>query len=1069
MKVNRRKFLKAGSLAALGSALAGSRPAAVFAEGSAVLEFADLSRNFAAPPGSVRSSCYWWWFNGLVDKEGITRDLEEYHAKGMGEVLLVNSAGGLGGVPFPKGAALFSEEWKELYRHAMSEAKRLDIAVGINLCSGWCMGGPWIKPEDSGRWYLQSELEVEGPRSFSGPLPLPGNRAGYDKVFNPPGYKDYIDLPLERLDYRDTAVVAMRCKEAPGEGSTDKTTAVENHAGKTTSAGRISGKRAVTLDAKTNHRDASNFIMAVDVMKPLLEQWHDEPGDEPVRPSDVLDLTGKMDKNGHLDWQVPPGKWKIIRTGHRMTGSRLSIAQPEGDGLSVDWFNRRGVELQFEHLGKLFIAEAAKVGNKPKYFCDDSFEDGFPNWTENILEQFKKYRGYDATPYLPVLSGYLIGSAAVSDRFLNDYRKTLGDCMADEHYKRFADLCHEQGMLVQNEASGPSRSGTMCMDGLKNQGRSDLPMGEFWLGPDHTDESTLTDDKPYGTSRLDKGQNKVTKMAASAGHVYGHTIISAEAFTSFRHWLDYPGSLKQALDRAYCEGINRIAIHTSTATRPRDGKPGYEYGAGTHFNPNVTWWEFSKPFFDYVARCQYLLRAGRFCADVLFYNGDVTPNLVAQKHIDPSLGKGYDYDVCNEEVLLTRLSCRNGKLTLPDGMSYAVLVLPDTTRMPLKVLEKIAQLVEAGATVVGPRPVEDSGLLNFPRCDEEIKALSDRLWGATDGKGSTRNVYGSGMVFDGVPIRGILAQKNILPDFEYSGGEDVRLDFIHRTTPEAEIYFITNRHGRAVRSDCSFRVVGHTPQLWNPVSGTRNTKINYKLVDGRLVVPLQFAAFQSWFVVFSKNTRLMPAVVRDNFPGQEIVQELTGVWDVAFDTHWGGPSRVRFDQLQDWSKSDDMRIRYYSGKAVYTKEFEFAGVTGERVADATRERAADATRGRVAGATGVSVAGTAGESVAGEAAVAGRVFLDLGLVKNIARVVLNGKDLGIVWTAPWQVELSSALKSGSNRLEIEVINLWPNRLIGDAGLPPEQRLTNTNIPFKGDAPLLSSGLLGPVTLKKVVG
>ena len=1040
MQLNRRKFLQAGSVAALGSVLARSRSTASILQNISILELADMSRNFGTPPGSVKSSCYWWWFNGLVDKEGITRDLEEFHAKGMGEVLLVNSAGGLGGVPFPQGAMLFSEEWKELYRHAMSEAKRLDIAVGINLCSGWCMGGPWIKPEDSGRWYLQSELEVEGPQLFSGQLPQPGNRTGYDKVFNPPGYKDYIDLPLEKLDYRDTAVVAIRCNDAKGKpvgsGAAQGEPTPSNPAqGNRIVSNRIAGKRAATLDAKTNHRDASNFIMAVDVMKPLLEQWHNEPDDVPFQPQDVIDLTGKMDKNGHLDWQVPPGKWKIIRTGHRMTGSRLSIAQPEGDGLSVDWFNRRGVELQFEHLGKMFIGEAAKVGNKPKYFCDDSFEDGFPNWTENILEQFKKYRGYDATPYLPVLSGYLIGSAAVSDRFLNDYRKTLGDCMADGHYQTFADLCHQHGMLVQNEASGPSRSGTMCMDGLKNQGRSDLPMGEFWLGLQQEDESTLTDDKPYGTSRLDKGQNKVTKMAASAGHIYGHTIISAEAFTSFRHWLDYPGSLKQALDRAYCEGINRIAIHTSTATRPRDGKPGYEYGAGTHFNPNTTWWEMSKPFFDYVGRCQYMLRSGRFCADVLFYNGDVTPNLVAQKHVDPSLGKGYDYDVCNEEVLLTRLSCRNGKLTLPDGMSYEVLVLPDTTRMPLKVLKKIAQLVKAGATVIGPRPVEDSGLLNYPACDDEIKALSARLWGPIDGKNVTQHRYGAGTICHGISIRETLAQKNIVPDFEYTGDEGVWLDFIHRTTPEAEIYFITNRHGRTLRSDCSFRITGHTPQLWNPTDGKRKTKINYRLADNRLIVPLKFEAFQSWFVVFPKNNRLMPADVArtpdasntpntlDSFPEQQIVQELTGEWDVAFDTHWGGPAHVRFDQLRDWSRSDDLQIRYYSGKAVYTRKFDYTAAAGEPV------------------------------------------YLDLGVVKNIARVALNDQDLGIVWTAPWQVDISPALKSGSNQLKIEVINLWPNRLIGDAGLAPEKRLTNTNILFKKDAPLLPSGLLGPVTLR----
>ena len=559
-------------------------------------------------------------------------------------------------------------------------------------------------------------------------------------------------------------------------------------------------------------------------------------------------------------------------------------------------------------------------------------------------------------------------------------------------------------------------------------------MGEFWLAPNHEDESTLTDDKPYGTSRLDKSQNKVTKMAASAGHIYGHNIISAEAFTSFRHWLDYPGSLKQALDRAYCEGINRIAIHTSTATRPRDGKPGYEYGAGTHFNPNVTWWEMSGPFFDYVGRCQHLLRSGHFCADVLFYNGDITPNLVEQKHIAPSLGPGYDYDVCNEEVLLTRLDCKDGQLTLPDGMRYEVFVLPDTTRMPLKVLEKIAALVKAGATIIGPRPVEDSGLLDYPTCDDKIKILAARLW---DG----------GLIHNGPTIREILIKKNILPDFEYSGtgasdgsgapadpgntsaDKPVWIDFIHRSTPEAEIYFLTNRHGRSVRSDCSFRITTGAPQLWNAIDGKIRTRLDYRITNGRMILPLKFEAFQSWFVIFPKNEELASSNNRDrsaepgtNFPDLQLLQELAGPWNVEFDTHWGGPAHVRFGQLLDWSTSEDPQIKYYSGKAIYTKEFDCRFGTKKPV------------------------------------------YLDLGVVKNIARVILNGQDLGIVWTAPWQTDLSPALKNGKNELRIEVINLWPNRLIGDAALPPEKRLTITNIPFKKEAALLPSGLLGPVTL-----
>ncbi len=966
-----------------------------------------LFKNFVTPPETAGSSCYWWWFNGLVDEEGIRRDLEAFKAKGMSGVLLVNSSDGLGGARIPQGAKFLSEDWKALYRFAMKEAKRLNIEVGINLSSGWCMGGPWIRPENAGRWYLQSTLELKGPQSFRGTLPLPGNRAGYDKVFNPPGYKEYIDLPLEQLDYRDTSVVAIR-------------TPAKEHT--------LTGSRAALLDAKTNRKDASNFAKSFEITDPVQAPWVNSASDEAIPLTDVIDLTGKMDTGGWLRWEVPSGTWTIVRTGHRMTGSKLMIAQPEGDGLSIDWFDKKGVELQFEHLGKVFIEEAAKVGAKPAYFCDDSFEDGFPNWTEKILEKFRHYRGYDAAPYLPVLSGYLIGSADISDRFLNDYRRTIADCMADEHYGHFAALCHRQGMLVQNEAAGPSRSGTICIDGLKNLGRSDLPAGEFWLAPKHEDQENLADDKSYGVSRLDFGQNKVTKMVASAAHIYGRKLASAEAFTSFRHWTDYPGSLKQALDRAFCEGINRIVIHTSTATRPKDGVPGYEYGAGTHFNPNVTWWEFSSPFFSYVARSQYLLRAGHFVADVLFYNGDIAPNLVAQKHIPAALGRGYDYDVCNAEVLLERVRVRNGRLVLPDGMQYRILVLPDSTRMPVAVLKKIKALLEQGALVMGAPPQTDSGLANYPQCDTAIQQLAKMLWKEpVSGKGIT---VGKGRLFYPGSVRAVLESMHCQPDFEVAN-TSAWIDFIHRTTEDAEIYFITNRKKEAVLSNCIFRVTGKQPELWDPVSGKRWWPV-YQQEQGRTKITLSLDVFQSVFVVFPKvKTKDLPAPAPGIWQRPDAfrkLQELTGSWELQFDPQWGGPTAIRFESLQDWSRHTDPGIRYYSGKVVYRKQVSFRDVLPS-----------------------------------------GALFLDLGVVKNICRVWLNDTDLGIVWTAPWRVEVTGKWKQGVNDIRIEVINLWPNRLIGDAGLPPEQRRTRTNIPFKKEDPLLPSGLLGPVMLVSFAG
>lgn len=1010
MKTSRRKFIKISSIAATIPLVNLESKAELFvATNNKIAAPSLLESNFFKPPQVNKSACYWWWFNARVDHAGITRDLEEFKAKGISEVAMINSSGGLSGVPYPAGVPFLSEEWKELYRFAMKEAKRIGIEVGINLCSGWSMGGPWIKPENACRWYLQSQLEVVGPKKLDEKLPLPNPRDRYDHVFNPPGYKEYIDLPLEQLDYQDTAIVAFQL--------TDE---VNN---------KITGPRANVLPAKNNHRDATSWSRASDSAGPTLYPWHNNPADRPIPVAKVIDLTNKV-KDGQIIWDVPPGKWVIVRTGHRMTGSKVMVAQPEGAGLSVDWFDHKGVDIQFENLGKVFLEEAAKVGNKPKYFCDDSFEDGFPNWTHNILTYFKKYRGYDALPYLPVLLGYNIGSAEISDRFLHDYRKTLGDCMADEHYKHFAELCHNNGVLMQNESAGPSRSSTVSIDGLKNLGRSDFPMGEFWLGINHDKEGGLSEELSFGLTRIiggADGQNINTKMVASASHIYGKQTASAEAFTSYRHWADAPSNLKQALDRAFCEGINRIALHTSTASRPSDGKPGYEYGAGTHFNPNVTWWDRSGAFFDYVARCQFLLRSGKFVADVLYYNGDGVPNLVDIKKINPGLGSGYDYDVCNEEVLLTRLSVKNGKIVLPDGMSYRILVLPPSARMPVAVLKKLKELVAAGATILGEKPIMDSGLKNYPLCDQEIRQLGIQLWGKIDGKKIKLNHYGSGRVFTGVTERNILMNDGILPDFRFTGSENF-IDFIHRTTKAEEVYFLTNRHNNTCSTTVTFRIKNRRPQLWDPVSGKILKAPQYKVEKDGISLALTFEAFQSVFVVFPLKDQ-MEAKVKSEFLFQDPtllshLSTLEGPWEVHFDPNWGGPASVTFANLQDWSKNEDPKIKYYAGKATYVKSFDFPELpTGKQV------------------------------------------FLNLGLVKDIAGVKLNGKDYGTIWTKPWQVEISDQIKKTGNVLEIEIINQWPNRLIGDAALPKEQRLTNTNIVFKKTDPLLPSGLIGPVTIK----
>jgi len=962
----------------------------------------ELSRDFQSPPDSAKPSCYWMWFNNNVDKQGITRDLEEFKAKGMGGAYIYCLSPETCGTRIPQGPVFLSPEWKELYKHALQEANRLGLEMGINLGSGWLMGGPWITPENGCRWFLQSELKLTGPQRFSGALPLPGPKDGYD---SPPQLQvgRYINLPFEQVDYRDTAVVAFREPERARLGNEDP--------------------RRKNLPAKSNRQDANVFTHPRTVMDQTLTPWSALPDDQPIAPGEVIDLTSKVGPDGKLDWDVPEGKWTIIRTGHRLTGSRMTAAARGGEGLAVDFFSSSAVDVQWENVAKIYLAEAGPlVGKTLKYCGTDSFEDGYPNWTEKMLTEFQRYRGYDPKPFLPVLAGRLVGSAELSDRFLHDYRKTLADCMADNHYGHFANLTHAQGMKTLCEAAGPSWSQTMCMDGLKNLGRVDMPMGEFWRG-----------------LFLINDQNQVGKQTASAAHIYGRKTASAESFTSFQpDWDNGPALLKPIADRAFCEGINRLVFHTMTSQRPQDGKPGYEFGAGTHFNPNVTWWQQAAgPWLSYVNRCQALLQSGLFVADVLYYNGDGAPNLVEPKHVDPALGKGYDYDECNAEVLLTRVSVKAGRLVFPDGMSYRLLVLPDNKRMPVEVVRKISDLVKAGGTVIGPKPESDPGLKNYPKCDVEVKKIADKVWGACDGQQVKQQTFGKGRVFWGKTLREILLADRVMPDFDVSGPKDAFIDFIHRATAEADFYFLANRNARAEKVVVKFRQTGRQPELWNAVTGEQRDLPQFAIEGGQTSIPLEFEPNGSMFIVFRKPIASTEGI---NFTETKSVQEVKEPWTVSFDKEWFYPlDRLAgqeaegvfvFTALEDWTKRPEPAVKYFSGTARYKTSFE------------------------------------APESLRSGK----RVFLDLGTVNETAKVTLNGKELGVAWCAPRRMEVTGVIQHGNNILEIEVVNLWPNRLIGDGKLPAPKRRTKTNImnyynpPKTGEHMLLPSGLLGPVQI-----
>jgi hypothetical protein len=466
-------------------------------------------------------------------------------------------------------------------------------------------------------------------------------------------------------------------------------------------------------------------------------------------------------------------------------------------------------------------------------------------------------------------------------------------------------------------------------------------------------------------------------------------------------------NLKPTFDQAACEGLNRLVWHTFTSSPQEAGLPGQEYFAGTHLNPNVTWWNKAGPFLTYINRSQFLLQQGVPVSDVLYYYGDHVPNFVQYRGTDPAkVYSSYDCDVIDEYALTHRCSVKDGRIVLPEGTSYQVLVLPDRPSMSLQALRAVQTLVAGGAAVLGPKPEHTTGIGD----DRELRAIADATWSK---------------VHTGMTTYDVLRSRQVEPDFVgifqlHNPGPELT-EYLHRRAGDTDIYFVRNTRGEAISGEIQLRVTGKAPELWHPDSGLIESQPVYRFVQGRTALPIALEPYGSVFVVFrrpgagGKAEAPPPAAAPAPAP-------VNGPWTVSFTPGWGAPAQATFDKLLSWSDHPDPGIRYYSGTARYTARV-------------------DLPAGR--------------EST-----------LDLGEVREIAEVWLNGQPLGILWKKPFTVKLGPAARAGSNQLEIEVVNLWPNRLIGDQLLPPEKRFTHTNIAkFTATSPLMPSGLLGPVTLR----
>ena len=1042
-----------------------------------------LAENFQHPPADARPWVYWFWNNGNVTSNGITADLEAMQRVGIGGVLIMDV---LERFAPPRGTAEFmNAEWQNLFQFSAQEAARLGLEINMANGPGWCgSSGPWITPELSMQKLVWTNLTVTGPANFSAVLPKPalGNRSR-DNFDSQVPFKDY---------YEDIALLAL---------------------------------------------PATNGM---------------------VSPSAVVNLSAKLGADGKLTWAVPPGEWLIERIGHTTTGSSTRPPVAGGNGLECDKLSAAAMDAHFAGMMAKLIKTAGPLAGKSLVTMHiDSWEVGSQNWTPKLRAEFQKRRGYDPLPWLPCLTdstrekvrgktvttyAYQLGDAAAAARFRWDFNQTIAELLAENYSGRLAELAHKNGLRYSLEGY------TLPFgDEFTYTARTDEPMTEFWTGEKFN--------AGYTDARA--------QQAASVAHVYGHAIVGAEAFTSGDRemWKATPADIKAQGDFEFSQGVNRFVVHRYAHQPYLDRAPGATMGPwGLHYERTQTWWEMSGAWHEYLARCQYLLRQGNFVADLLCLRPEA-PNQTTFTPAVP-MPAGYRWDQISAEALLQLTSVKDGKIILPDGMTYRVLVLPPAKTMTPALLEKISKLTKAGATVVvtGARPQNSPSLQNFPKCDDTVAKLGREIWGKCDGKSVTEASFGKGRVVWGQPLEKVLAGLNAPADF----ASDIGLNWIHRRAAGMEIYFVANPTGSAVESRCAFRVKGLRPELWNPETGAMTPLATYEESAVGITVPLRFGASESAFIVFRQHATgfdPMVKILRNGQPlleplpksaGLKIVQasygvpgdaqrtrdvrdqvqklvdggtttfqvaelvvagdpaygtvktlsveyvvagktlkvtgkdpdnitigmtisaperpaeilcdstgclslvarepgsyewitasgetnraeitevtppvEITGPWQLDFPPRWGAPESVALTNLISWSDSADDGVKHFSGTATYRTTFDFLN---------SKLKTQNS-----------------------------KLFLNLGDVRVMARVTVNGQDCGVAWHPPFRVEITGAVRAGANALEIKVANQWPNRMIGDAALPAEKRFTWSSWePFTKDTPLLPSGLLGPVRIE----
>lgn len=1021
---------------------------------------ATLEKTFKQIPDSQKLAVYWYWMSDNISKEGVVKDLQAMKKVGINRVQI----GCIGGQNVPYGKVKFySDEWWEILHAALKTATELNIEVGIFNCPGWSQsGGPWIKPQQAMRYLASSRLEVTGGKKIKVKLPDVGKDAKDVKVIAFPDLA--VESPFKAqqqigsaatLDFHSDAPVTVRSITLQGKENTflNHATLYAKEGNEYKVVKRILLDRqnaalnvgfvpyapiAVSLPETTStdfrlvfDGDADKFKDITLSPNPVVNSypektfqkmwqtphpfWYDyiwpespECNDSAlvVKSQDVTDITECLSVDGTLTWDAPKGRWIILRTAMLPTGTTNSPASPEATGLEVDKMSEEHVRYHFDaYLGEILKRIPAEDRKTFKIVVEDSYETGGQNWTDKMIPAFKERYGYDPVPYLPALYGVVVNSQDLSDRFLWDVRRLIADLVSYEYVGGLRKVSHEHGLTTWLECYG---HWGFPGEFLQYGGQSDEIAGEFWSNGDLGDIEN--------------------RIASSCGHIYGKRLVWAESFTSGGpDFTRYPGEMKQRGDRFFAEGINATLYHLYIQ-QPDDRAPGINAPFGNEFNRLNTWFSQLDVFNQYIKRCNYILQQGYYVADVAYFIGEDAPKMTGIR--TPEIPRGYSYDYINAEVIEKSGRIENGKLVIDGGMRYSVLVLPPQKTMRPSFIKKLQQLVKDGLVVIGPKPERSPSLQDYPQADKAVSEIANEMWQGDKFFNRCSN-YGKGRIYPNASIEEVFAELGIVPDFE-SNDPTLPLTFLHRTLPDGEIYFVANQGNNTINFSGAFRVDGSlVPELWNPQTAEVRSLPQYSRLTKTTEVPIKLEPLESAFIVFRKAATGTAAQgqtaaqgEKGNYPDKNVVATVDGTWTVKFQEQRGGPEKaVKFETLTDWSKNADPKIKYFSGTAVYTNTVKIDKVPETQT------------------------------------------YIDLGKVMVMAKVKINGQYAGGVWTPPYRLNITPYLKKGKNEIEVEVVNNWCNRLIGEKNMPENERFTFQTFTYLNkDTPLQESGLIGPVEI-----